>query len=572
MGLWRERILQNTLWATLVLVTVAYLPGVWAALSGGLVLLVIIDTIAWAGVLLLTLARSLSFRLRASLFLAVWFFFALMMLFMLGPIGSGRLWLHAMPILAALFFGYRGAFFGIALLVVATVSYLYLLPWRNSISLFPPQEITYNAVSWLGSAGSMLFIAMLLSLALAELLRRLEDTVEELGDSNQRLTRIMEEREALQEQILLSQKQSALGTLAAGIAHDFNNLLVPILMASEQARDDAEEASPQRRHLDSVIRSAERARQLVRRILDHTQNKQGGDFHSVAVEPVLREVAGLLRSSTPASIEFSYVIDDDQVCALSDPDELHQILMNLGTNACHAMPQGGTLTWRIIGTNKHNDIRIDICDTGHGISADVKERIFDPFFTTKQMGNGAGLGLSIVHRLVSAMNGRIEVDSDGKSGTCFHIYLPAATSTEDAHVAGTAETISEQANTSSRHVLVVDDEDLVRGVLESILARNGYVVHEASSPESALRQLFDNSRSFDLMICDLAMPGMTGIELCERVRQLQPDLPIIISSGYFAEEDKAKLEKLGVTNVLQKPFSREELTKSVANALESAGQ
>ena len=567
MDLWRERILQSTLWAALVLATIAYLPGVWAAWSSDLGLLVIADTIVWAGILILALARSLPFRVRASLFLGAWFLFALLLLFILGPIGAGIMWLLAVPILAALFFGYRGAFFGIGLLVVVTVSNVFLLPWRNSISFFPEQDITYSAVSWLGSAGSLLFIAMLLSLALAELLRRLGDTVEALGDSNQRLTRIMEEREGLQEQILLSQKQSALGTLAAGMTHDFNNLLVPILVASEQARDDAEVESPQRRHLDSVIRSAERAKQLVRRILDYTQNKEGSGFQPVSVVPVLREVAGLLRSSAPAAIEFSYAIDDDNICALSDPDELHQILMNLGTNACHAMPRGGTLTWGIIGANGNDDIRIDICDTGHGIPADVKERIFDPFFTTKQIGDGAGLGLSIVHRLITAMNGRIEVDSDGKSGTCFHIYLPVATKNESTHAAQSAEVVSTQANTSPRHVLVVDDEDMVRGVLKAILARSGFVVHEASSPESALRQLFEDPQSFDLMICDLAMPGMTGVELSEQVRQLLPELPIIVSSGYFSEADRATLEKLGITRLLQKPFSREELTRFVADAL-----
>lgn len=165
------------------------------------------------------------------------------------------------------------------------------------------------------------------------------------------------------------------------------------------------------------------------------------------------------------------------------------------------------------------------------------------------------------------MNGRIEVDSDGKSGTCFHIYLPVATKNESTHAAQSAEVVSTQANTSPRHVLVVDDEDMVRGVLKAILARSGFVVHEASSPESALRQLFEDPQSFDLMICDLAMPGMTGVELSEQVRQLLPELPIIVSSGYFSEADRATLEKLGITRLLQKPFSREELTRFVADAL-----
>ncbi|MGM0634119.1 MAG: sensor histidine kinase, partial [Pseudomonadota bacterium] len=416
---WRQSILQVTLWASLALASLAYVPGVWAALQSNLGWLIIVDTVAWGSILLLALWRTLSFRIRASAFLIPWCLFALLLLWMLGPAGAGIIWLTAIPVLASLFFGYVGAVVGLAFLALTSLGYYLLLPWRTLIEYLPGQETTYDAVSWLASAGSMLFIATLVSLALAELLRRLEDTVESLGHANQRLTGIMDEREALQETILQSQKHSALGTLAAGIAHDFNNLLVPILMASEQVRDGTARDSEARRHLDTVIRSAERARQLVRRILNYSRERPASEYHPVRLEPVLREVGGLLRSSAPASIEMRYRIDAPEATVMADPEELHQILMNLGTNACLAMPEGGCLTWHLYAADEEDGVRLDVCDTGQGIAADVLPRIFDPFFTTREPGNGTGLGLSIVQRLVTAMQGHMDVESDGESGTCF---------------------------------------------------------------------------------------------------------------------------------------------------------
>ncbi|MEX1198343.1 MAG: response regulator [Pseudohongiellaceae bacterium] len=566
MEYWRERILQSTLWISLLLATIAYVPGVWAALNSGLGWLVAIDTAAWAGILILALWHSLAFTIRALLFLTSWFIFALLLLWLLGPMGAGTLWLLAVPILAALFFGYRGALGGAGLLVVVTVVFYFLLPLRQSMTYMPQQDMTYDAVSWLASAGTLLFLALLLSQALAELLRRLDDTLQALDHSNQRLKRIMEEREMLQDRILQDQKQSALGTLSAGIAHDFNNLLVPILMASEQAREDAPDESRQSRHLDAVIHSAERARLLVRRILDYSLDKKDAEYHPVRIEPVLREAAGLLRSSAPASIEFRYDIRDAGATAIADAGKVHQILMNLGTNASLAMPDGGCLSWHLHGPDADHQIRIDVCDTGTGIPADVQSRIFDPFFTTRRPGSGTGLGLSIVHRLVTAMNGRVEVESDGESGSCFYVYLPAASSVAPA-TARMAPGPADDTEQMPGRILVVDDEELVRGTLVMTLTHLGYTVEGASTPESALRQLHESPQRYQLVLTDLAMPGMNGILLVERIRQLLPSLPVVMLSGHFTDEDRQALRQLDVTSLLGKPFSRAELAEAVQKAL-----
>src|SRR5690606_216125 len=228
----------------------------------------------------------------------------------------------------------------------------------------------------------------------------------------------------LQEELLRTQKHSALGTLASGIAHDFNNILVPILVASEEARDEAPPNSAQREHLDHVISSALRARNLIRRILDFSRSADV-ERRPVAVEPVLREVGALLRSSAPAGIRIEYRLNAPDAHVLADPGELHQVLMNLGTNAYLAMKNGGgTLTLSLERQLEDGMVVMGVEDTGTGIPPELQDRIFDPFFTTRESGAGTGLGLAIVQRLVSAMAGTVEFESEPGRGTVFRLRFP----------------------------------------------------------------------------------------------------------------------------------------------------
>jgi CheY-like chemotaxis protein len=393
----------------------------------------------------------------------------------------------------------------------------------------------------------------------------------DLSESNRRVSTVLAERENLQGELLRSQKQSALGTLASGIAHDFNNILVPILMASEEARDESPPGSRQRGHLDSVIASATRARNLVRRILDFSRSPSV-ERRPTAIEPILLEVGALLRSSAPAGIDIHYRIEAAGAHVLADAGELHQILMNLGTNAYLAMKEtGGTLTLAV-HRPAPGKVQIDVSDSGAGIPRDLHDRIFDPFFTTRSPGSGTGLGLAIVHRLVTAMAGTVSFDSEPGRGTRFSLSFDEAEPDVPGAPVHDSDGQPEGPEAGARgRVLVVDDEELVRGLLAVILSRTGYQVREAASPESALRQVHDEPDGVDLVITDLAMPRMNGLQLAENLRTLRPELPILLTTGYLSDEDLAQVRAMSINGVLEKPFSRKSVMELVAEVLGDAG-
>lgn len=563
---WRESVLQSTLWAALVLASVAYVPGVWAAMAMDLSMLVLLDTLAWIGVAVLALGRRLGYMLRAATFVILWAAFALILLWQLGPAGAGILWLSAVPVLAALFFGYPGALIGIASLSLLAAGVFVLLLADVPADFLPASNIGYTAASWGGSAGSLLFISMLISLALSELLRRLEKSLTQLNSRNHELLSIMQERESLQEQILRSQKQSALSTMVAGITHDFNNLLLPIVLASERARDLTECDSPVRGELDLVLRSAERARELVRRLLNLNQPTKS-DYPAVHVTPLIEDVNLILRSSVPATVCIRTELPEHAVWVRADSDELHQIFLNLGTNACLAMPEGGELVWRLFSADANGIVHIEVSDTGYGISQENQMHIFDPFFTTRQPGGGSGLGLSIVNRLISNMQGSIEVESELGRGSSFHLYLPGGSEDVLAHESGNEEAGDELDEPGPAQILVVDDEDMVRGTLVAVLSRAGYQVSEASRAEHALALIADPASQFHLLITDLSMPDVNGIELAQRVRALPAAIPIIVTTGYFSDSHRLQLSQLSDSLLLPKPYLREELLGTVRKAL-----
>jgi signal transduction histidine kinase/CheY-like chemotaxis protein len=534
------------------------------AYSAELWVLMAVDTIVWGMVVMLALWRRLPFTVRATGFVGIWLVLACLLLWIVGPVGSGPAWLLSVPVLSALFFGYRGAAAGVGLVVLAAIVFWLLLPVHQSGG-FLAAGPSYSSESWIASASSLIFLSALLSWSIARLLRGLQDSLRELEISHRQVSETLQERERLQGELLRSQKHSALGTLASGIAHDFNNILVPILVASEEARDEAAPDSAQREHLDRVISSALRARNLIRRILDFSRSSLA-ERRPTPVEPILREVGALLRSSAPAGITIEYRLRAPGAHVLGDPGEVHQVLMNLGTNACLAMKdRGGTLTLSL--DRAGGMVAIGVEDTGCGIPPQFQERIFDPFFTTRDAGGGTGLGLAIVHRLVTSMAGTVTFDSAPERGTRFTLRFPEAPQEPDlASDPGPGNT-SNLTPAGPRTVLVVDDEDLVRGMISIILTRTGYVVREASSPESALRQIHDDPRAIDLVITDQAMPNMSGLRLAQDLRILRPDLPIILVSGHLGSEELERASALPVDGVLDKPFGRRSLLALVERVL-----
>lgn len=381
----------------------------------------------------------------------------------------------------------------------------------------------------------------------------------------------------LEEQLIEAQRMEAIGTLASGIAHDFNNILTPILGYSELALTRITPDEPLGSDLQQIIKAALRAKDMIQQILAFS--------HQAPQEPkplqphlMIKEALKLLRASLPATIEIREEISTKDGAIMADPTQLHQIVMNLCTNAYHAMREnGGRLGVRLYQTNiSKKDCKIgnaklvpgkyfhlEISDTGPGIERKTMSRIFEPYFTTKGKGEGTGLGLFIVHGIVKNFKGQITVASQPGEGTCFHVYLPMIAqqlTLEDF-------LLKSPLPSGSEKVLVVDDEATITAMLESILSHLGYEVIVTNSSEDALT-LLNSPEAFDLLITDMTMPYLTGLELIGKALAIHPDLPVILCTGYSELINEEQARALGIHNYLMKPLSVYELTMAVRKALD----
>ncbi len=569
---WRERILQRTLLASTVLASIAYFPSLIASYLAGMWSLIVVSTAVWISLIIITCWRSLAPRIRSTAFIVIWSVFAVYLLWLLGPLGAGTLWLLSIPVLGALYFGYPGAYAGSGLLIALMFIYPWL-PLPAVAATNPTLSLRYPLDAWFAVSGSMVFLAGLMSLAIAELLKGLENTITAITEANHELERSLKERESLQEELLLNRNQTALGTLATAIAHDFNNLLVPIMMAGEAAREQAPEGSEQRRHLDAVVRSAERARSLIRRILLFSQT-EGMEPKKVALAPVMEAAVNKLRSS--ADPRFTIVYDNTvpDACVSGESNAIQQIVMNLGSNALMALPaSGGRLTITVTRDPDDPAIHVSVSDNGPGIPDSIRDRIFDPYFSTRSPGTGTGLGLTIVQRLVTALSGRIQLASAEGSGTTFTVSLPEH-SDAPAPVALQHPPSADSENSQPEEqlpalltvlrILVVDDEEMVRSTLQATLQRDRHEVMTCNSADAALAYLQANPDSVDVVITDFAMPGMSGLDLVRQLRSRGSQLPCILLSGYLTGDDVKSSRELGVLGVLYKPFRRQAIISMLA--------
>jgi len=392
----------------------------------------------------------------------------------------------------------------------------------------------------------------------------------ELREYQSHLEELIAERterlERSQEQLRQSQKLEAIGTLAGGIAHDFNNILGAIIgygeMVLERLRPGSEEELDQR----EVLHAARRATELVRQILTFSR-KNHGQRVPVDVTRIVKEVAKLLRASLPSTIAIHWHLDAAHSTVQADPIEVHQVLMNLCTNAAAAMQsKGGLLEVRL--RDYHNEeedggliageyLLLSVSDTGIGMDGELQQRIFEPFFTTKEVGQGTGLGLSTVHGIVSDLGGRIGVYSEPGNGTTFNVYLPL---TKDR--AGT--TAAPHAAQGQGTILFVDDEAPLARAGKLILERYGYVVDAYSNVAEALDAFTANPGKYELLISDQTMPGMTGTQLAEQVHALCPELPVILCTGFTLKD--SELSSVAV-KVLAKPLDSAHLTGAVREVL-----
>ncbi len=384
----------------------------------------------------------------------------------------------------------------------------------------------------------------------------------------------------LEAQLRRAQKMEAVGTLAGGIAHDFNNILAGIMGNIQLAGLELPPGSPLQRFLDQSYQGCTRARDLVRRML--TFSRQAEQPHAVSpLRPIVDEAVELLRASIPANVVIQPCFADEALHALVDPGQIHQVVLNLGVNAAHAMrPMGGILTVELVALPKSNPwserhpqvrpghrIRLTVRDTGCGIPADSLERIFEPFFTTKGPGEGSGLGLAMVHGIMENHGGAIVVESTLGSGTAFHLFFPGQIRLphETPPVVPARETASPVG--SGQRVLVIDDEEVITTLAHPILRHLGYEPRVFNDAHRALESFAAEPRSYAAVLTDLTMPGLDGISLAQAIRALNPRIPILLMTGHLRPADVDVMRAAGITCHLPKPFSVQTLATRLAEVV-----
>ena len=388
--------------------------------------------------------------------------------------------------------------------------------------------------------------------------------------------RASEERDRLMAALRQSQKMEAVGTLAGGIAHDFNNMLTPILGYTELVIARLPSGDPLRHDLGEVKNSALRAKDLVRRILAFSRQK-GQELVCMALHPVVEECLKMLRSTLPATIAFQEDIATDCGQIMADPIQIQQILINLCTNAAHAMEgSGGTLeiSLREIGVNPGDTLagqdfrpgqylRLVVSDTGCGMDKATLERIFEPYFTTKEQGKGTGIGLALVHGIVKEHGGYLSVYSEPGQGTTFSLYFPVCCEAGGQLL----KTMDTSIPRGSERMLLVDDEEDVLEMLKEMGEHLGYQVTAVSDSTEAYAIFSARPDEFDLVVTDQTMPGLTGVAMAQKIFALKPGMPIIICTGFSESLTDGKARELGLAGYIMKPVVMGDFARLVRRAL-----
>lgn len=392
------------------------------------------------------------------------------------------------------------------------------------------------------------------------------------------IVRDITDNKRLHQQLEQAQKMEAIGTLAGGIAHDFNNILSVITGYIELSLDDLPEGTLVRNNIDQVLIAAGRAKELVNQILTFSR-RNPKERNPLRISVILKEVLKLLRSSLPTTMDIRQEIQSDSGMVMADTTQIQQVVMNLCTNAAHAMREkGGVLT---VGLHEvyldetsaaaydnivpGSYLRLTVGDTGHGIEPGIIKRIFEPYFTTKKKGEGTGMGLAVIHGIVKSHGGDITVYSEPGEGTVFHVLLPTIEETADAQSIET-EIIP---TGKSEHILFVDDEKLLVEVGQKILEKLGYRVTAKKDSVEALEIFRRNPDDFQLVVTDFTMPRLTGLQLTTELRKLRPDIPVILCTGYSEAVTRQQIEALGIQEFLLKPVTKNSLAKAIRKILET---
>ncbi|MBW6521075.1 MAG: PAS domain S-box protein [Desulfoarculaceae bacterium] len=385
-------------------------------------------------------------------------------------------------------------------------------------------------------------------------------------------------RVELEKQLRQAQKLEAIGTLAGGIAHDFNNILTAILGYGQIVLQALPEGSALRNNQQEVVRASTRAADLVKQILTFSRRSEL-QLQPLSMQLVVKEALKLLRASIPSTIVFRQDIDQDCGSVLADPTQIHQVVMNLCTNAYHAMRETGgvlSVTLKTVELGPHDPLQnihllpgphvcLEVTDTGHGMEAMVADRIFEPYFTTKETGEGTGLGLSLVHGIIKDIGGTITVTSEVGVGSTFRVHLPRVETkagTEESPAAGSIPVGTE-------HIMIVDDEQTILTLEKILLESLGYSVSSFSTSTEALQAFEAAPQHFDLVLSDVTMPLMNGTQLAKKMLVARPDMPILFCTGFSDLLNEQKAMALGAKGIIGKPILRENLARTIRKILDA---
>ena len=453
--------------------------------------------------------------------------------------------------------------------VIATYSrirgmFVGVLPDKKNI--IPDKSMTVLSIILLNTANA------LESLEFYQLLRNQNSNLEKMVEER---TKALANSERQLQQVM---KLQAIGTLAGGIAHDFNNILFPIVGYTELTMDDIREDSQARQNLEEILKATNRAKELVQQILTFSR-QSCQERKPLKVQYLIKEASKLLRATIPSSIEIECDIDESCGPIKGDPTQIHQIIMNLCTNAFHAMQKtGGKLevslkeinisydqSLAMVGMKVGRHLELMVKDSGQGMEPQVMERIFEPYYTTKEQGKGTGLGLSVIHGIVKNHGGDIIVSSQPGKGSSFKVYLPIIDDIEEE--IQTDEPLME-INGKER-ILLIDDEQQIIDIERQILERLGYTVTSTTDSEEALEEFAAQPDHFDLVITDMTMPKITGDQLAQRMMDIRPQIPVILCTGFNEAISEEKALAMGIDKFVMKPVVKDELASTIRKVLDN---
>ena len=452
--------------------------------------------------------------------------------------------------------------------VIATYSrtrgmFIGLLPDKNHT--IPDTSLTLLSIILLNTANA------LESLEFYSLLRNQNETLEKKVEER---TKELAKYERQLQQVL---KIQAIGTLAGGIAHDFNNILFPIVGYTELTMDEVSEDSVAHKNLEEILKAAHRAKNLVQQILTFSRQSDQ-ERKPIKIQNIITETLRLLRASIPASIEIIHKIQDDCGHIMGDPTQIHQVIMNLCTNAYQAMQdKGGKLEVILteidvgyeemidkVGMQPGKHLRLLVKDEGCGMEASVLDRIFEPYYTTKEQGKGTGLGLSVIHGIVKNHGGDITVKSTPGKGTIFQVYLPLIEDVDpDVEFESTDGAIK-----GEERILLVDDEEQIVAMEQQMLENLGYRVTARTDSAEALKVFAEHPQNFDLVITDMTMPHMTGDQLAQKMLDIEPNIPVILCTGFNQGITEEKALAMGIQKFVMKPVVKKELATTIRTVLD----